>query len=237
MRISLLILYQTARHRAAREDGVIALLTLVFMMVLGLVIIATLWSIGYATGAYNELYSNSQAAAYASVGRTVTNNSGSSQLDFDCSNRTSNLDFTCSSGSTFAVTQQVLSRAFRGQFGLTYSSDNTGSVRLTDENYNAANLIYAYYIPRSAKSAEQTVQDNGGSCPYILRSGPDNATATELMCWQVATGGLNTPHYESGVVVHAVAAVKLPGCNLAICATDLQVTTAATISQAAPTGS
>ncbi len=237
-------LYATFRNRAAREDGAIALATLAFMMVAGLVSIMTLWTIGYATTAYNDLHAGTQAAAYAAVGRTekAVPGTGASQLNFACSASGAsrpNAETTCTNGETFNVVAQVFSRAFTGKYGLTYAPDNTGTVQLIDESRNPWPGLYAFYVPLPSGAARKL--SAGQACPYRE---PNNGEAGgRLLCWSVQDGGAGDgPQYNSGVIVRTRATIRMPGCGMlprlpsqqrSICAAlNLSVTAAASVSQA-----
>lgn len=239
MILHLVTLIAAGRRRIVREDGAIALATLAFMMVTGLIAIVTLWTIGYSTSAYNKLYAGTQAAAYAAVGRTLESTpGGSAQLNFDCAGpgmpERNESATACGGGQAFGVVEQTLSRAFAGgQYGLSYANGNGGSVKLVDENFNDWNAIYAYYIPVPAGTARAIVAGRG--CPFTESLGGQPA---RLLCWAVLDAGAgNTPQYTSGVIVRTRTTVNMPGCALDICAPlELTVTAAASVAQA-PQGS
>jgi hypothetical protein len=250
MMISLVSLYAVVRARLVREEGAIALATLAFMIVLGLVAIVTLWSIAYATGAYNSLYEASQSAAYAAVGQTVPTASGSSvsQLDFNCNGGLdpgTDGNYICTGGTVMAVVDATFTASFPAPnggvapgFGLSWDDANTGEVQLANNNFQPANEVYAYYISQTPGAAEaewKAASPSEPACPayYSL-----DGITQDLICWGVtetnAAGPIGgDPHFSSGVVIYTIARVKIPGCFFCS-TTSLDIAVAASQSQQTP---
>jgi len=84
------------RKQWRREDGAIALMTLAFMLTVGILSITFLWSLALITGAYNALYVANQNAAVAAASAAQRPagtgpggvSSGSSQLEYPCNQAT-----------------------------------------------------------------------------------------------------------------------------------------------------
>jgi len=230
-------IYANARRHAAAEDGVIAILTLGFMIALGFMLIVTLWSIAYATGAYNELYAGTQAAAYAAVGQTLPTNGGNqAQLAFDCgpappAYSLSDGATACVGGGVMETVDSVFTASFppaqcgggfSAGFGLTWSTNSgCSTISLLDANGNPSNYVEAFYIPLTPGGAQGLWRAAGQpSCPYFTSQA---GMPTELVCWGAndlglgSSPGVGLPHFTSGVIVRTGVSVKLPGCSPVFC--------------------
>jgi hypothetical protein len=252
-KFSLITLLVAARARARREDGAVALATLAFMIVLGLVSIITLWSIAYATGAYNSLYAATQSAAYAAVGQTVpaTPNSSQGQLDFNCNpepNAGTGGNPVCDGGNVMAIVNATFTASFPAPnsgilsgFGLTWNDAQGGSVQLADANnapISGPTYVYAYFVPDTPGAARAAwLAQGSGSCPATVTLG--GLGQPQFLCWSVreqagAYGIGGTDQFSSGVIIRTFAQIKIPGCIAFFCAqTDLHVVTAASEAQQA----
>lgn len=216
-------------RRTGREEGAVALLTLVFMMTVGMVMVIVLFGMSYVSAAHTTLYQATQAAAYAAANEIVTpaNGGGTSQLPFDCG---PNFDWAqpspvCTSGRTAQAAKTLLSDTLNGaggKFGLSFP----GSVRLVDTSGNTVDGPLAYYVSDSAGVAQ--AEDPG--CGGIYGN-----TRT---CWTNPVGdiGVGDSNYVSGVVVITQATVPfVPGCTSWICPTfTIQVAVSARAGQVIP---
>ena len=247
--LPLSVLYAAARARARREAGAIALATLAFMIVLGLVSIVTLWSIAYATGAYNSLYAATQSAAYAAVGQTVPGISGTGQgqLDFNCNSGNTGTagNPVCGSGHVINIVNAIFSASFPQSgggpgYGLTWDNNAGGTVQLTDATFAPnSDAVYAYYIEDSSGAAKAAWAADGHNCAPTL-----NGVPQPLLCWSIseqgAAGGAGAvtapaPQFVSGVAVYTAAIIPLPVCLASFCAhVTLHVAVAASEAQAQP---
>ncbi len=218
----MIALLLTVAARWRRQRGVIALLTLVWMMTLGVVCWFTLWAIGWATGQYDVLYSSAQEAAYAAVGTALPTSNGSEQLAFDCGIRYSPLTGVCPGGQTLAAVHRVLAASLGpgipGRFGLCYGSGcGQQNVQLTEAQQPAgsgqpADEVYAFNIGIPPGLAQK--DDPNRTCPATV---PDpNGGGQVRACWQVpAYLGTSVPHYTSGVMLSVTA--QAPMCSSLLC--------------------
>lgn len=239
--MSLLARYARLRERSAREDGVVALMTLLFFALAGMTLILLIWAISISTGAYNALYSATQSAAYAAA-NVVEQQSpaegaalGSGQLPWSCSpavGTTESSNFQCRAsgggrGNTFVAAHYSLmaslgadaqGRSQPGNFGLSYP----GTVSLADENGNALPMsdpwILAYQIDQSpGLAANRCYPSSNDAVGFSTTSGAGGPGSPDrrISCWRFFEDGVWFPwHYESGVVVRTVADLNLiPGCS------------------------
>lgn len=238
MRSILLTSLRQARLHTAREDGAIALLTMVFMIVLGIVLVITLWSIAYATGAYNQLYAATQAAAYAAVGQTQPGYSGA-QLNFECGSASYGLPdgaTACSGGGVMNAVNAIFTASFQPAscgrvltgFGLTWTTGSSCStVSLYDAQGNPANYVEAYYVPISPGAAQSLYEAAGSpSCPYVAQQ---DGVTTDLICWGSPESGVASfPIFTSGIIVRTGIDLQPPVCYSFACPVfDLRISVAA----------
>jgi hypothetical protein len=222
----MLVLLRRLAVRLREEDGAIAMLTLAFMLFLGLVMVAYLWAIGYAAGAYNTMATASQAAAYAAVS-TGSYDSPTGQLTFACPDPANPpTNGQCTSGKTAAAGLRALSYAItntRAHFNLSYDStdQNNGTLKTLDANGNqfgGAGGIMAYSIaapPEAAREAagSSNCRVEGAGIDNGIGAYPPNSDTPARLCWTGPATALATPQYESGVVVRVTTDVKLPICG------------------------
>jgi Flp pilus assembly protein TadG len=232
-----------ARRHARDEEGAIAILTLFFMIVLGLVLITTLWSIAYATGAYNELYAGTQAAAYAAVGQTTESTGNQQQLDFECGGGSYALSdgaTACNGGGVMDAVDAVFATSFPAAqcgssfgtgFGLSWTTGSSCStVQLLEASGNPADYVEAFYVPATPGDA-QSIWEGAGrpTCPYFASQ---EGLPTELVCWSAPDLLVQTNHFTSGVIVRTGVSIKLPGCSPILCPTyDIRLAVAASEAQ------
>lgn len=223
---------------ARAQAGAVALLTLVFMLTLGLASMMMLWGIGYSAGAYTTLYAATQAAAYAAVSEVSLEGAGAgAQLPFDCGASFDALaaEPVCRDGNAGLAAKLMLGIALRGQFGLSYP----GAVRLVDSAGNEIDGVLAFYIPLAPGVARAA--DPG--CSGIVAT--ENARVRS--CWRnpgrifgQAAGDffVSDPNYLSGIVAITEAEIPFPpSCRSALCPTiTLRVAVAARQGQQLPPG-
>lgn len=218
-------LLRSLRQRAAarREDerGIIALMTLIFMMNCGFFVLLMIWAIGYQSAASTNLYGATQAAAYAAASEVELGNATQSgyQLTFDCGNFDSTLagsSTRCTGGRTAEAARASMAAHLapgakgKARFGLTYPN---GTVELVDENGSAFDGVLAFEIPYPSGAAYLVDDNCSGSAT------PDGAVTAIRTCWRNPTTdfGVADPNYVSGVVVIARASIPLfPGCPRSI---------------------
>lgn len=237
-RASPIVVFAAVRRRLKRERGVVALMTVAFLAVAGLVCVLLLWGIGYAAGAYNALYTATQNAAYAAVSTAVPSTSGN-QPQFQCAvNEPSILtQWRCSGGTTYqaAITslQGSLGTNVPGTFGLTFnpagcsapSGAGQTAVCITDNTYT-----FQQGQPQGAIEAmpvEQSPSAASAKCnfPPVGTAGINTdagyGSRFQLSCWRLSEldqlvpgGGGVTPdqltNYESGVVIRTAAQMVVP---------------------------
>ena len=224
-----------AAARARSEEGVFALLTGVFLILVGSFCIAGLWTIAYVSGAHTTLYAAAQSAAYTAATEVDFDSTAHAvQFGFLCQDGYDGLaaDPWCNGGRTFAAADAMLRLQLQGQFGLTMGS----SVGYADSNGNAAPGIRAYQIDISAGDAQASagggcIQDNGGA-------------GLTRVCWQVPgeLGESTQTSYSSGVLVGVSAQVKAPflsGCSIPVICDPVHIhvsVPAAQAQQEAPLG-
>lgn len=203
---------------AQEEDGIVALLTFLFIMTIGVVVLFTLWGLSYTSGAYTTLYGATQAAAYSAASEVTfaPSNSTIQQLPFQC-NSTPN----CTSGRTAEAAKALLRVALAptsggaigedGPYGLHYpGGSELGSVRLLDENGNQMDGVLAYEIQIPPGAAAQLDPNCNGSA---FDEGGESVIRT---CWAnpFPDFGVQDENYVSGVVVVAEAFVPfIPACD------------------------
>lgn len=198
------------------EEGIVALLTFLFMMTIGIIVLFTLWGLAYTSGAYTTLYGATQAAAYAAASevRFVPEGGTTSQLPFQCSSTPH-----CTSGRTSETAKQLLAAALErgpansglirrdGPYGLSYP----GTVRLLDENGNGMDGVLAYEVQIPPGAAAELDPACGGSV-----IDPENGSRTIRTCWvnPFPDFGVQDQNYVSGVVVIAEATIPfVPTCD------------------------
>lgn len=191
--------------RGRGESGAILLLTVVFMMTVGVAAIVVLWGMGYTAGAYEELYSATQSAAYAAateVSYGQTSENGNAQLQFDCG---AAVLPACDQGRSYEAATSLLNAQLKGKFGLTYP----GNVELLDQSLQPTNSILAYQIPVTPALA----QSLDPTCIGTVTP-PDGQPFTS--CWTIpGTSSAIDKNYISGVVVADQATIQLiPGCHI-----------------------
>jgi hypothetical protein len=209
-------------QRRRDEQGVIALLTLLFIMTVGLLSLMIVWALGYTSGAYTTLYGAAQSAAYAAASE-VNPGAGSSfsQPPFDCgsgfSSTPAGSSVVCTNGRAATAARALLTSELSPSnsagngappYGLSYSQGGGGTVQLLDGNGNAIDGVLAYEIalpPGAAHNSDPncvgTAADPSGGNP--IRS-----------CWTnpASDFGVADFNYSSGIVVIARATVKMPMC-------------------------
>lgn len=228
-------------ERRYEEEGVIAIITLMFLLTAGIASIVLLWSIGIATGAYNKLYIANQAAAYAAV-TTATSpdpaiNPGRNQLVFRCGFSALVLgDSTvCADGNTFTVAENVFQRSLSenpsggGNFGIRYNvtGDNTDFYAVASNGNSDIGPQYPglniYEVPNSATKTRLNCSSSASG--FVQPSG----------CWRVVEDGVTFPwQYTSGVVTRAKTTIpSVPGlCSGTGCPhITLQVKASASLNQ------
>lgn len=220
------------------EEGVVALLTLIFMMFIGFTSLTILWGLSYTSGAYTTLYGATQAAAYSAASQVDFGGAGLAQPPFDCgTNWSSSLAGSppsCVDGKTAEAARGLLRAQLPcsgGPYGLRYCPSNppAGNVQLIDENGHISNGILAYEIAIAPGAAQAADPDCDG-----LASANTPEAQGQRTCWRnpYASAGSNpygvsavgAPNYSSGVVVVAVASIPfVPGCSLAQICPQLQL--------------
>lgn len=244
------------RARLAREDGAIALLTLVFMIGAGIAMLILLWGIGRSTGAYNALYAANQSAAYAAVTASKSRGAGatdtSAQLRFQC-NYDANDSTDCIGGETFGVADQVMTAALGpgagGTFGLQYTTNPNAAgtnVWFVDERgqRTGRGLVQAYEIEVNPTNARRIGRHLNGCHPAAgedegyYQPNPWDPSRGTLYCWRVRELGVDfEPQYQSGVISRVRAQLPIwDGCAGASWCfnVDMVATSAATQSQPQP---
>lgn len=204
--------------RARRNDGAIALMTITFMIFLGLVMVVFLWTIGYAGGAYNTMQGAAQATAYAAAGAVNVNNSPA-QPQFDCNNGQALPQDACINGATFNTAERTLHYALastKANFGLFYdpSLGQNSSVYFTTPDGERAPVptIYAHQIDFSAGLAKSLDPSCTGHADY-----PEGGIVAGRSCWKLYEQGIGEPQYVSGVSVYLATVVQVPGCVASWC--------------------
>lgn len=217
------MIWQIARKRAAQEDGVFALLTLVFFALCGIVCILIVWGIGQASAIYNIAYFSTQAAATASVGAAEANDKG---LIISCGDKILSAadDFICD--QTTADVYQIavnslntsLASGTQGTFGLV---GPTGSNPLAGPRLVISSLQVYNITPEAGAAGRargcsyvDTSQDAG----YInnLDSGTGDELTGSLGCWRVQEKSIRSfpEQYQTGVVLRTNTDVPLiPFCT------------------------
>jgi hypothetical protein len=237
------------RQRLVAEDGAIALATLAFMMAVGLGLLVMLWGIGYATGAYNQIYLGTQQAAYAAASaeepQLFNFDTADSQPQIGCATNAL-VNYQCSSGPALDAAEQSLADTFNNggaSFDLTFLPSNDGTLRLTDENYQPDPIIYAYQmgLASAAQEARCSLQQGSASAStpstsVLVDNDPDSQTYGALLCWQISEHGIIYPaETDSGVVVRTEARLQVPpGCQPSVifCPTyEISTVAVATLSQ------
>lgn len=213
------LFYSLARSRMAQEEeGIVAILTFLFIATIGIVALFALWGLSYTSGAYTTLYGATQAAAYSAASE-VTFAPGDStiqQLPFQC-NSTPN----CTSGATAQAAKALLGAALAptgggaigvaGPYGLHYpGGGEPGSVRLLDAAGNQMDGILAFEIQIPPGAAAQLDPDCNGS---VIDANGESSIRT---CWAnpFPDFGVQDQNYVSGVVVVAETVIPfVPLCS------------------------
>lgn len=236
-------------------------MTLCFMMTAGLVAMVTLWTIGYASAAYNSLYETTQSAAYASVGQAISpGQDGGDQLTFKCGNVViSDQQSRCTEGDTLTAAQEVFRLAYSTSeagknFGLSFNANNTANIKLINELGQPDPMVRAYIITSPTTVAYGKANAAFGPGDFSATCASPNGgiigsgTTMQRVCWGVAetytqnNGGSNRtlanlffpPQYVSGVIVRASATVKTPGCGWLCPTFNITTVGAASVGQPAP---
>lgn len=207
------------------EGGVMMLLTLVLCLFVLVPSVIVGWQMAYLQAAQSKLSTTAVAAAYAAAeqiqyGSDATN--GSAQLPFDCGPTFDAaaliVDPHCTQGRTADAARAVFTRALTGEWGLTYNSNGSGSVKLADENWQPLNGVLAYEISLPSGAAARLAAPG---CQNPFQPDPDTGESTRV-CWINPAERNSQPQVQfvSGVVVNATATVKLPqGCSGRWCLT------------------
>lgn len=232
-----------------KEEGAIALMTMIFMASIAIASIVTLWSIANVTGAYNKLYIANQSSAYSAL--TTANSDASSlgisnQLTFNCGASYTG-DGRCREGETFDVALEVLERSLndgtaKNSFGLVYRGPGaagnnvipyTNGQSLTGGMITGVTVFELTNTPRRSERFCNLASGNGTTRFY---TGPETNNSPQLACWRTNEPGIQVPfQYTTGVVTQAYAIIpKVPGIP-ALGYTDLNVQAAASLDQ--PAGS
>jgi hypothetical protein len=241
-------LLTAARNRASAHDGAVALLTLVFMVGAGLVMIVFLWSIAYATSVYSYQLQANQAAAYAAVQSVITGSGegeeAGGQLVFDCGPSYDPATGWCTAGKTFTAADSALRNALpatvvngrrAGRFNLVYDPTGGGNVftlRTTEGAVVPDRGIYAWSIPYDPAEARRV----DGNCDNQPDPGINPAPqGGPPYCWTFSPFGPNARaddehHYTSGVAIYLASTISLPGCVASWCPT-WQIHTGASATQ------
>lgn len=223
-----LALLRRLRRQLADERGAMALMTLVFLMCAGFVMIVFLWVIGYAGGAYNTIQGAAQTTAYAAVGAVMT--TGGDQPRFDCG-PVERADGLCLQGSTFNTAQKALAISLstsKANWGLSYNPalpNPSNRVCFADPYGNCLTQpgVYAYNVAFPPGVARQIDPDCQGTASSVGLSGRS--------CWILMHAGVGEPQYVSGVAVYLTTVVELPGCVASWCPQQ-PITAVAAASQA-----
>lgn len=256
-----MIMMALKRKRVADERGVAALLTLAFMMSVGVAIVITLWAISVASGAFNLLYSVNQSAAYAAVSAVSTGEADSNQMQIDCGDVIAGASCAQTSGAWRAANHVFSFGLQEGNFGLTYDGNSrSGSVKWNIYPFNMdlkQGEVRRELIRRTGSSdivmigtlvtnnscggalhGGRTIGNNSKNMVnYEMLNNGIGAYAEELFCWQVIERGVKyPPQFQSGVVSQASAEINLiPGCAMAICRANVDVIASASFDQPSPT--
>jgi hypothetical protein len=203
MRVSL----QRALHarRSRSEEGVVALLTLIFLSTVGLLLLYLLFVVGFVSGAHTELYGATQSAAYASASEVRFGDPGNRQPPFNCQ---PGFDSTlagssprCAGGRTARAAREVLREQLNGRYGLRYGQN----VITLDEEGNPFDGVLAYEIalpPGAAKEADPVCFGYYDAGERRLRT-----------CWtNPGVEGVQDFNYNAGVIVRTRAQVEVPAC-------------------------
>lgn len=235
--MSIQTIIRRLRASASDESGVIALMTLAFLVLLGMVMVVFLWTIGFTTGAYSTLQGAAQSTAYASAG-AVDIASDPRQPSYACGT-TKRADGFCSAGQTFTVAEQALSFTLaqtRSNFGMSYrpGGGNNQTVRFAElgsngkpVNRSATPGIFAYAVPFTQASAQRVTDQQNTACDSKLTPTFNGVSGTS--CWQIYQQGIGERQYGSGVAVYLQTDVKLPGCRADWCPTFTITASAAAV--------
>lgn len=200
-------------RRLRGEEGIAMLLTVVFLMGAGMVIIFTIWGVAYTTTAQTRLYGATQAAAYAASNEVQFASSDQGyvgvQPPFACNDANigvpGNLNPVCTSGETVDTARLLLQESLQGQLGISYP----GNVQLLDAQGNVTNGVLAYQVGVSSGAARSVD-------PLCSGSGLIDST-NYLTCWlnpgrDIFNSGQK--NYSSGIVVITrVTLPFVPGCT------------------------
>lgn len=248
------------RNLAAQQHGAISILTLAFLLLVGIVSLIFLWLIAALTGAYNTLYIANQNAAIAaastansdqalgqpsylctSPGRELTDGSQACAIPTNSSNTGESIEAAPAIFAAKTVMEQSL---LDGSFSLQFSGPDK-NVQLIPppgtEIEENTEYIMLYNIATSKGQIEDIMRRDGLEClipenRYWGRlNGPGiEETLGDIQCWQVRERGVTfAKQYTSGVITRARAQFELfPGCPLDFCQSpEIIVTAAATVRQ------
>jgi hypothetical protein len=194
-------------RRLEDESGAVAVMTLLFVSMAGMLVIATLWGIGFATGVYDQQVNATQAAAYAAVSQTPVDDSASTPLGVNCSDSgaTSITGVTnCNSGAAWVAAMDTLNSALPGSFGAKDADLNGNSgIQIYNPSDGNADEFQAYDVQEPYGQAK--ADDPGCS----------GSSSGELTCWKGDADGTLMNEYVSGVnVTTRTVNVSFPqGCS------------------------
>jgi hypothetical protein len=205
------------KSRSSEEEGIAMILTIVFLMTAGMVMIFMIWGIAYTTSVQTRLYGATQVASYAAVNEVVfAGGYGASpgvQPPFACNNggldEPTNSNPVCDSGQAADTARTLLQASLQGQLGLSYATDGSGNVQLLDAQGNVTNGILAYQVGVGSGAARSVDPGCAGTAEID--------STTYRTCWlnpgrDLFNGGQK--NYSSGVVVITKVTVPfVPGCN------------------------
>jgi hypothetical protein len=246
------------RGRISSQRGVIALLTLVFMIFLGMTMLVLLWGIARVTGAFNTLYAANQSAAYAALSSTKVSEAGPVRVRIDCDGSLRSADpgvepaTICERSGSGTVPPALVAAdsvmratlgAGQNRFGLCYDGNPSGGpcpaeteVRLVAEYSGGASWspsFKAFNMPQRVS----TYSCINGSGEVEIPEGKDvRATSSQIACWGLREyGQIYNPNFETGVITRAQARVDyFPGCLNANLCPRAEIRVAASASQDRP---
>jgi hypothetical protein len=235
------------KNIAANQRGAISVLTLVFMLLIGVIIIIFLWTIAVLTGAYNTLYIANQNAANAAAGAASTEELQGAQLGYLCQSPgqpvASPSSTACSlptnspgdqaqlelenAGAVFAA-RKVMRETLRNRpFGLRFTGADKNVQLIPEPWVTPANnreyvLLYNVALSKGEISSRLAA---GASCQipsgrFYGRLSDSPPGSASIHCWQVKEDGmLFAQQYNSGVITRARAQIELfPNCPAIITA-------------------